>query len=279
MKTVVITGATSGFGKEVAEGLLEKGFKVIVTGRNILGRTEVFEKSRMKFNHQLIEKNLDITDSQQIKEFVAYCESENTQIDILINNAGFGLFGPLEEMSEEQIRYQMEVNFFGTVLLTQKLIPLIRKAKGKILNFSSAFGFLGFPLTSLYCASKFAIEGWSESLYYELKKSNIQICIIEPGAFPTNFSANISWTTSQDNFYNDLKENYKKFMENRTPMVPKQDPRVVINGTLRLCESKKLPLRVQFGRDAKLGKVAKKLLPESLFLSSMRSTLKSVLKI
>jgi short-subunit dehydrogenase len=163
-RTIVITGATSGFGLSLVREFLKNGDKVIATGRNLTMRQEVFAAERAKYKDQLIEKNLDITSDTESLELKKYLEDQSLKIDVLINNAGHGLFGALEDLSTQQIRQQFEVNFFGLVNLTQLLLPLLIKASGKIFNFSSVFGFTGFPLSSAYCASKFAVEGFSESL-------------------------------------------------------------------------------------------------------------------
>ena len=113
------------------------------------------------------------------------------KLDALVNNAGYGLFGVFEELSEDLIRKQMEVNFFGCVLLTQALLPSIRATRGVILNLSSMLGFFAPPMSSLYCASKFAIEGWSESLHFELAPHGVRVVLIEPGSFNTQFGSNL----------------------------------------------------------------------------------------
>lgn len=263
MRTVIVTGATSGFGHLITKEFLENGDRVIATGRNLTNRPEVLAHERTQHGSRLIEKSLDVIDPKQRADFVNFCASLG-QIDILINNAGFGLFGALENASEEQIRYQMEVNFFGTTFLTRDLLPLIRKARGKIFNFSSVFGFMGFPLTSVYCASKFAVEGLTESLSYELYPHGVQVCLIEPGGYRTKFGNNTVWGELSTT-YEIQTANYKKLHEKYRTGSSYQDPMEVARGVLKLSQKKRMPLRAAFGRDAGFTKYFRKWTPESIF--------------
>jgi short-subunit dehydrogenase len=194
MRRVLVTGATAGFGKLIVEAFLENGDLVIATGRKLTNRKEIFETERMNYQNRLIEIDLDVTDKEQIEAAVNEVSVQGGNIDILINNAGYGLFGALEDLKEEEIRYQMEVNFFGTVNVTKAFLPMLRNTQGKIFNFSSVFGFMGWPLTSLYCASKYAVEGLSESLRGELAPHGVQVCLIEPGGYKTSFGNNLTWS-------------------------------------------------------------------------------------
>ena len=208
-RIIVITGATSGFGCALVKEFLNQGDHVIATGRNLSDRSDIFKTERAQYKNQLIEKNLDVTLEKECLDFKNYIEESGQNIDVLINNAGYALFGALEDTSMEQIRDQFEVNFFGLTRITQNLLPSLVKSKGKILNFSSVFGFTGFPLTSAYCASKFAVEGFSESLDYELRPHGVQVCLIQPGGYRTKFGSSAVWGKSSNVCYNTQTDNYQ----------------------------------------------------------------------
>jgi short-subunit dehydrogenase len=126
-----------------------------------------------------------------LKEAVSKIVAERERIDVLVNNAGYGLFSPIEDVTLDQIKEQFETNFFGVVRLTKELLPILRKQrKGTIVNVNSAVARVGMPLSSIYAASKFALEGLSESMIYELKEFGIATVIIEPGVIKTNFVEN-----------------------------------------------------------------------------------------
>ena len=137
MRKVLITGATSGFGKLLVEAFLKNGDFVIATGRSLSIRKDVFERERSSFSNNILELTMDVTNKIEVEAAVKVVEAKFGSVDILINNAGYGLFGALEDLEEEEIRYQMEVNFFGTVNVTKSFLPLLRNAKGKLFNFSS----------------------------------------------------------------------------------------------------------------------------------------------
>lgn len=268
MKNIVITGATSGFGFLIAHQFLKNGHHVIATGRNLTKRTDIFKNLRAEYSSQITELDLDVTLERERKNLVQYLQKNNLHVDVLVNNAGYGLFGPVEETSDAEIRDQMEVNFFGTVFLTRDLLPFVRMRKGKIFNVSSVFGFTGFPLTSFYCASKFAMEGFSESLKYEMSPYGVQVCLIEPGGYRTGFRNNGRWVTALNNnnsVYYRLSQGYYRFMEKMATRPNFQNPVDVARGVFELSEKNDLPVRATFGRDALLVKITRKLLPGNLF--------------
>jgi NAD(P)-dependent dehydrogenase (short-subunit alcohol dehydrogenase family) len=269
MRRVLITGATSGFGKLLTQAFLKNGDLVIATGRNLTSRSEVFETERNQYGDQLIEIAMDVTNQSEISMALNLVASRLTHLDILINNAGYGLFGPLEDLKEEEIRYQMEVNFFGTVNVTRAFLPMLRKSQGKIFNFSSVFGFMGFPLTSLYCASKYAIEGLTESLRGELAPLGVQVCLIEPGGYRTNFGTNLLWShRGEDSIYKRQFHNYKELHQKISKRKP-QHPSEVSNGILILSKKSKLPMRQVFGKDGMFSHLLKRCLPSSLYFVLM----------
>jgi short-subunit dehydrogenase len=265
MKTVLVTGATSGFGKGLVSSLLKSGFTVIATGRNLLGRKELFSTERAEFGARLIELDLDVTSASDIKSIETYFRDK--PLDVLINNAGYAVFGPAEECSEDKLRRQFEVNFFGMVLLTQKLLPFLRQSKGHIINFSSVFGLMGFPLSSVYCASKYAVEGFSESLSYELKPFSVKVTLIEPGGYRTNFNNAAEWgmTETKNSIYQLQVQNYTSLRNKLASRPNPQNPQDVVNGVVNIIQSHNPKLNYSFGKDAFSVRVLKKIFPRSVF--------------
>ncbi|GGB18482.1 SDR family oxidoreductase [Puia dinghuensis] len=181
-KTVFITGASSGFGREAAKLFHQKDWNVIATMRRPGKETELSALGGVHVTR------LDVTDKTSIATAVAAGIRQFGAIDVLVNNAGFGTLGALEAASEEVIRQQFEVNFFGLIEVTKAILPGMRARKaGTIVNVSSVGGRLGFPFSSLYHATKFAIEGLTESLQYELNPLGIRLKLVEPGGYKTNF--------------------------------------------------------------------------------------------
>lgn len=178
-KTIFITGASSGIGKAAARLFASKGWNVIATMRTPENETELNQMQNVTV------LQLDVTQLQQIHETVREI-LDTHQVDVVFNNAGYALMGALEAVSDEEIRAQMETNFFGVVRVTKAFIPYFReKGKGLFITTGSSAGLAGFPMGSVYDASKWAIEGWSESLSYELAEFNIGIKTIEPGMVAT----------------------------------------------------------------------------------------------
>jgi NAD(P)-dependent dehydrogenase (short-subunit alcohol dehydrogenase family) len=185
-KTVLITGSSSGFGKATVEYFLQNGWNVIATMRRI---EQVFEN-----NDRLMVTQLDVTDSQSITQAIEAGIEKFGRIDAIVNNAGIGLLGALEATPDSTIRDIFETNVFGVMEVTKKIIPYFREQRsGIIINVSSNTALTPMPLVSVYAASKTAIEGFSESLAYEMSIFNVRVKIVEPGYAPTtNFTANNS---------------------------------------------------------------------------------------
>lgn len=276
MRKVLITGATSGFGKLLVEAFLRNGDMVIATGRSLSTRKEIFEKERSAYPDKILEITMDVTNKVEVEAAVKVVENKFGSVDILINNAGYGLFGALEDLEEEEIRYQMEVNFFGTVNVTKSFLPLLRNAKGKIFNFSSVFGFMGFPLTGLYCASKYAVEGLTESLRGELAPHGVQVCLIEPGGYRTNFGNNLAWSQKNPaSIYSQQFNNYKTLHKKISQRKPQQ-PSEVSEGILRLSKKARLPMRKVYGKDGFMSHLLKRCLPSSVYFGIMDTVFKKV---
>ncbi|MCF2875561.1 MULTISPECIES: SDR family oxidoreductase [unclassified Tenacibaculum] len=182
-KTVLITGASQGFGKLIAKKFQKEGWNVIATMRTPEKETELTQLENVLVNR------LDVTNQESITKAVAEGIEQFGKIDVLVNNAGFGLQGPFMDSSEAMIRKQMDVNVYGVLNVTKAVLPNLEKEGGTIINFSSIAGLVGLPHTSVYNATKYAVEGFTEGLQYELNPLGIKLKLIQPGAFNTGFVA------------------------------------------------------------------------------------------
>ena len=183
-KTILITGASTGIGRATAIYFQEKGWNVVATMR-----TPENESELNKLNNVMVEK-LDVQNISSIESAIANGIERFGKIDVLLNNAGYGLMGSFESISRESIQRQYAVNVFGLFDVTRALIPHFRKNRsGVIINVSSVGGRITMPVTSIYHSTKFAVEGFSESLQYELEPFGIQVKIVEPGAIATDFGS------------------------------------------------------------------------------------------
>lgn len=182
MKTIFITGASSGLGKETAKLFQKNGWQVIATMRNPEKEQELSVLENVSI-HQL-----DITETENIDSLVNEL-TENYKIDLVLNNAGYGLIGPLESLTEGQITKQINTNLLGVIAVTKAFLPYFRNQKsGGFINITSSFGLLGFPTCSVYSATKFAVDGFSESLAYELAGFGISVKMVAPGGIKTDFA-------------------------------------------------------------------------------------------
>jgi short-subunit dehydrogenase len=189
-QVALITGCSSGIGYETALMLARKGFHTFATMRNTK-KSEPLEKIIEKEKLPLNILELDVNDDASIQNTIHHIKSEAKRIDVLINNAGYGLVGFFEDLTLDEIKKQFETNFFAVLNITKKIIPIMRVQKsGTIINISSGAGQVGVPGISAYVSTKFAIEGFSESLMYELFPFGIKVIIIEPGVIKSNFFRN-----------------------------------------------------------------------------------------
>ena len=197
-KVWFVTGCSTGFGRELAKHLLENDYKVVVTARNV---DKVDDLVAINEENALA-INLDVTDNAQVAHAVAKAEEHFGKIDVLVNNAGFGYFGSIEESEEQEVRAMFEANFWGLAEMTRAVLPKMRERKnGTIVNISSIGGLVGFPGVGYYNATKFAVNGFSEALQKELKPLGINVIIVEPSGFRTDWagrSANEAINTIAD---------------------------------------------------------------------------------
>lgn len=182
-KTILITGTSTGIGRAAALYFAQKDWNVIATMRTPEKETELQKMENITVSR------LDLEDLSSIEQSINDAISKFGKIDVVVNNAAFGQFGPFEAITPEQIRKQFDVNLFGTMNVIRAILPHFRENKaGMILNVSSAGGRIGLPLMSIYMASKFALEGFSESLAYELASQHITVKVVEPGGVDTPFN-------------------------------------------------------------------------------------------
>ena len=186
-QVAVVTGSSSGIGFETSLLLARNGIYTYATMRNQRKSEEILANAR-KDNLPLKTLYLDVTNEKSILKAMKKIIDEKGRIDILINNAGYSLLGPLEQLDIDEIKAEFETNFFGIIKLIQSVLPTMRKQRyGRIINISSLAGRIGFPFSSAYVSSKFALEGLTESLGYEIKNFGIYAILIEPGVIRTNF--------------------------------------------------------------------------------------------
>jgi NAD(P)-dependent dehydrogenase (short-subunit alcohol dehydrogenase family) len=205
-KTVLITGASSGFGKVAAKLFHTNGWNVIATMRSPEKETELSTLSNV-----LISK-LDVTEKLTIQNAVKEGIEKFGKIDVLVNNAGYGTLGALEAATEEQVKQQFDVNLFGLIEVTKAVLPGMRQQKsGTIINVSSVGGRITFPFCSLYHATKFAVEGLTESMQYELNPLGIRLKIVEPGGYKTEFAGRSMGVYGIDGL-NDYQPAFDKFV-------------------------------------------------------------------
>lgn len=213
MKTIILTGASSGLGLNTAKYLCAKGYHVIATMRDIDSRNSIVKDELHQYaltqNGHINVLELDVTCEKSTANFIKTVMTKTSKIDCLINNAGLGALGFIESFSLAQAKQVFDVNFFGILSLTNAVLPILRKNKESlIINISSAGGRLCFPFLGLYNASKFALEGLTETWKMELQHMGIDICLIEPGAYPSELHNNrlVPSKTEILDEYGDLKD-------------------------------------------------------------------------
>ena len=186
-KVAVVTGSSTGIGYETSLILARNGFLTYATMRN-LNKSENMKSVATREKLPIRIKQLDVTDDVSVKNAIQTITSEAGRIDILVNNAGYGLNGAFEDLDMDEIKAQYETNLFGLIRTTQAVLPIMRRQKsGTIVNISSGAGRFGFPTGSAYVSTKFAVEGLSESMSYELEPFGINVVIVEPGVIRSNF--------------------------------------------------------------------------------------------
>ncbi|PFD37322.1 short-chain dehydrogenase [Bacillus thuringiensis] len=267
-KIAIITGASSGFGLLTSLELAKKDYLVIATMRNLEKQgTLLSQVTKLNLQQNIKVQQLDVTDQNSIHSFQLFLKEIN-RIDLLINNAGYANGGFVEEIPVDEYRKQFETNLFGAISITQLVLPYMREQRsGKIINISSISGQIGFPGLSPYVSSKYALEGWSESLRLEVKLFGIDVALIEPGSYNTNIWAvgkqlaeNQSDTTSP---YKEYMDKIQKHINSGSDTL--DNPIDVANKIVEIAESKRTNLRYPIGKGVKFMIFMKKILPWRLW--------------
>lgn len=262
-KIAVITGASSGFGLLTTVELARAGFRVVATMRD-LGRRERLDAAvaAAGVTEAIDVRALDVTRFDAIPAFVETVVRDYQRVDVLVNNAGFAVAGFAEDVKLEELRLQFETNFFGAVVMTKAVLPVMRKqGAGHIIQISSISGQNGAMTVSSYSASKHALEGWSESLRLEVRPLGIKVVLVEPGAFATDI-----WTRGAvmaKEAVKDTSPNYQRSLRMRAAVqkIPKADPIVVAKLIAAIAQDPNPKLRYLVGRDAKMQLAFKRILP------------------
>jgi NAD(P)-dependent dehydrogenase (short-subunit alcohol dehydrogenase family) len=240
-----ITGCSTGFGRELAMHLLERGYNTVVTARN---PDDVSDLARVR--NSLVLK-LDVTDQDQIDKAIKTTEERFGRIDVLVNNAGIGYFAAVEESEEDQVRRMFEINVFGLSRLIQAVLPGMRKQrKGFIVNFSSIGGLCSFPALGFYNATKFAVEGLSEALWQEVEPLGIKVMLVEPSGFRTDWAGRSANESKQR--ITDYAATAGAWRSNVRAVSGKQagDPVRAAHAILQAVESSNPPHHLLLGNDA-----------------------------
>ena len=289
-KVAVVTGSSTGIGFETCLALAKNGYFTYATMRD-LKKSERIERIAHDKNLQIKIIEMDVNKEEAVKNAIEKIIDENRQIDILVNNAGYGLFGALEDLSVSEIKNQFETNVFGMIRVTQNVLPIMRRqTNGVLVNISSIAGLVGIPSQSVYVSTKFAVEGLSESLSFELEPFGIKIILIEPGEINTKFAQSLIVPINRYNIeknkdqidqdevnidntshspYNNTIKKFLSFYYNA--MINSPPPHIVaieiIQGIKKVLNEKNTPplLRVTVGKDSEKYSKLKKELSDNEF--------------
>ena len=272
-KVALVTGSSSGIGFETSLALARNGYHTFATMRN-LGKDEKIKQVIEKEDLSIEILELDVDSEESVNRAIKTVSEKNGRIDVLVNNAGYGMWGTVEDVSIDEFKEQFETNFFSIIRLIQKVAPIMRKQNsGNIVNISSVAGRIGFPVSPAYISSKFALEGLSESLRFELMPFGINVIIIEPGVIKTNFfdSMKMSEKSQQDSTYKEITDKVISGVKMMAEMGthPKEVADVVIK---TLGEEKPLP-RYVIGNDAMMFLEAKKMKTDIEFENYLKKEL------
>lgn len=243
-RTWFITGANRGFGRSLSLAVLEHGERVVATARRPESLAPITERG----GHRVRAHALDVDDADACRDAVNHALAEFGAIDVLVNNAGYGLSGAVEELGEDEARAQMETNFFGALRLTRLVLPGMRaRGRGHILQISSIAGFVGTPGLGLYNASKFALEGLSEALAQEVAPFGIHVTVIEPGPFRTDWAGpSLATPRHRIDAYEDSAYSTITRLHDVSGHQP-GDPDKAAQVMIRVVEAKDPPLRLPLG--------------------------------
>src|SRR5580704_10507382 len=239
-KVCFITGTSKGFGRVWAEAALARGDQVAATARNIDALSALTDR----YGTQVAALKLDVTDKDEVDAAIAATQKRFGRLDVVINNAGYGLFGAIEEVSEDEARAQIETNLFGALWVTQAALPIMRaQGSGHIIQVSSIGGVNAFPTIGLYHASKWGLEGFSQALAAEVAAFGIKVTLVEPGGYATEWGGPSAQRAKPMPAYEDARERIAAFRSNNVP----GDPEATGPAILKVVDAQDPPLRVFFG--------------------------------
>ena len=273
-KVAVVTGSSTGIGFETSLILSRNGFLTFATMRNI-NKSENIKSVATKENLPIQIRQLDVTDELSVTNAIQAISSEAGRIDVLVNNAGYGLTGAFEDLAIDEIKAQYETNVFGLIRTTQAVLPIMRRQRsGTIVNISSGAGRFGFPSSSAYVSTKFAVEGLSESMSYELEPFGIRVVIVEPGVIRTNFLDGVvvaKKSKDQNSPYSQMMQKvntgFEEMMKNAS------SPDVVAKVVLNAIRDKNRNLRYLAGSDVEKWLGGKRKVADEELYKMMRQNL------
>ncbi len=239
-KTWFITGTSRGFGREWAAAALQRGDRVAATARD----ASTLDDLKERHGDALLASTLDVTDRAAVFASVKQAHEHFGRLDVVVNNAGYGQFGMIEELSEQDARDQIETNLFGALWVTQAALPFLREqGSGHFLQVSSIGGISAFPNVGIYHASKWGLEGFSQALAQEVKSFGIDVTLIEPGGFSTDWGGSSSRSADELEAYAEMHESARQRRANSVP----GDPAASAEAVLRIVDADEPPLRCFFG--------------------------------
>jgi NAD(P)-dependent dehydrogenase (short-subunit alcohol dehydrogenase family) len=266
-KTALITGASSGFGLLTTLTLAKRGWRVIATMRDLNRREELSQAAHaVGVRHRIEILTLDVTNAGHVAAIAQSVDVRSAPLHAVINNAGFAVAGFADDVTDAELRKQFETNFFGATAVTRACLPQMRRQGfGHIVMVSSISGRMGFPGVSSYVASKFALEGWTETLRMEMTPLGIQVVLVEPGSFDTaiwNREENLAASAKDKNSPNASRT--ARLLEHMKTNKQRANPQIVADGIARILDNPRPRLRYVYGKDAHLGLLLKGLLPSKM---------------
>ncbi len=259
-KVIVVTGASSGIGKATALQLIKEGYSVYGAARRVTKMKDIVAAGGKAVA-------MDITNHEQVRGEVQKILEAEGKIDVLVNNAGYAVYGPVEEIDYDQAKRQFDVNLFGLAEITKAVLPVMRKqGNGMIVNVSSVGGKVYTPLGAWYHATKHALEGWSDCLRLEVKQFGIDVVIIEPGVIKTGFKAAMDQQFEDEHsLYGEMKSIIANMMENSQKPGQYSEPTVIAHTISKAINAKKPKTRYAAGKMARQSLLARKLLSDRAF--------------
>ncbi len=275
MSTVLITGCSTGFGKLAALTFARQGHSVFASMRS-LDKSGPLRDAAASEGLKIAVVQLDVDDAASVERAVSEVADEAGSIDILVNNAGMEIRGPVEEITDAEVRRQFETNVFGLLAVVRAVLPAMReRGSGVIVNVSSIAGLVSAPFAGLYAASKHAVEAITESLHYEVRPFGVRVAVIEPGGFDTEFGANMieagAFTSASP--YRAAADRFEVALDKLAPDGEPGDPQVVADEIVRVATDSTAPLRTLVGGDAELVMAARNSTDFEGFEQVMRATL------